>query len=75
MKYQPAINIWDLSDEQRRKLPIGQWVYAGDPTNKGRFYGQGRSAVVAWNDLGRRKVWKSYCKALYDYGQTVIHTI
>ena len=73
MKYQPAINIWDLNDTERKRLPIGQWVYAGDPANKGRFYGDGRSGtVVAWHDLGKRKGWKRYCRALYDYGQTVM---
>lgn len=70
MRYSKAINIWDLSDSERANLQIGQWVYAGDKSNMGRFYGQGRSTVVAWLNNGKGR-WSGYCKAIYDYGRTV----
>lgn len=70
MKYTRAFNIWNLSDDMRKRIPIGQWVYAGDPANKGRFYGQGRSTVVAWLGNGRSD-WKAYCAAIKDYGRSV----
>ena len=71
MKYQPALDIWTLDDKQRSALQIGQWVYAGEPSTKGRFYGHGHSTVVAWYNNGKRIGWQNYCRALYDYGQTV----
>jgi hypothetical protein len=71
MKYQPALDVWTLTDHQRAALQIGQWVYAGDRSNMGRFYGQGRSTVVAWHNNGKRIGWRNYCRSLYDYGQTV----
>jgi len=67
MRYTRAFNIWNLSDEQRKRIPIGQWVYAGDPSNKGRFYGQGRTTVVAWLGNGRGR-WRSYCEMIKNYG-------
>ena len=70
MRYQPALNIWNLSPEQIKALPIGQWIYAGDPSTKGRFYGQGRSTVIAWHGRGKGR-WAEYCKALHAYGKTV----
>jgi len=70
MKYQAAINIWNLTEQERKALQIGQWVYAGDPSNKGRFYGQGCSTVVAWLGNGKNR-WTNYCRAIHQYGQTV----
>ncbi|CAB4124962.1 hypothetical protein UFOVP63_45 [uncultured Caudovirales phage] len=71
MRYHKAVNIWNLNEIQLKRLPIGQWVYAGDPANKGRFYGQGRTTVVAWFNYGKRPDWVSYCAKLRDYGRTV----
>lgn len=70
MRYTKAIDIWKLDSNQRKALPIGQWVYAGEPNNKGRFYGEGRSTVVAWLGNGKGR-WPAYCKALHNYGKTV----
>lgn len=73
-RFQPAIDIWALSDEERARLPIGQWVYAGDRSNLGRFYGQGASTVVAWLGNARSKrngSYQAYMTALRDYGATV----
>lgn len=71
MRFQPAIDIWKLNDEQRAKLQPGQWVYAGTRDNLGRFYGQGRSTVVAWRGNGRHD-WPNYCRAVRDYGRSVV---
>jgi len=70
MKYQSAVNIWDLNDQERAALQIGQWVYAGERSNMGRFYGQGRSTVVAWCGNGRGR-WVSYTQAIRDYARGV----
>ena len=71
MRYTKAIDIWNVTDEDRSNIQVGQWIYAGTPETKGRFYGQGRSTVVAWLNNGRRIGWKSYCASLLDYGRTV----
>lgn len=71
MRYTKALNLWVMTDLQRKRLPIGQWVYAGDPANKGRFYGQGKTTVVAWWNYGQRHDWAGYCASLRDYGRSV----
>lgn len=69
-RYTPTVDIWELTREARRALPIGQWVKAGPDGPRGRFYGEGRSTVVAWRDNGRRD-WRGYCAMIRDYGRTV----
>lgn len=69
-QYTKAVDIWQLDDVQRAQLQPGQWVYAGEPDNKGRFFGQGRSTVVAWLGNARRD-YTGYMRALRDYGATV----
>ena len=42
MKYQKTLNIWNLSQEERRALPAGQWIRAGeslDPHHRGIWCG------------------------------------
>ena len=70
MRYTKAVDIWALSDKQRARLQIGQWVYAGDRTNVGRFYGQGATTVVAWLGNAKRD-YRQYMAALRDYGRSV----
>lgn len=69
-KFKPMLDIWELSDEERAALQPGQWVYAGTRDHVGRFYGQGRSTVVAWrsNYQGR---FRTYTQAIRDYAATV----
>lgn len=69
--FRPALDIWELTDAQRAELPIGQWVTAGPDGPKGRFYGQGRSTVVAWVGNARGR-YRTYMAAVRDYGRTVI---
>lgn len=70
-KFSKAVDIWSLSDTEMAKLAIGQWVYAGERSNAGRFYGVGPGGVVvAWSNNARGR-WSSYHRALRDYGATV----
>lgn len=69
-RYQPALDIWALDDTQRAALQPGQWVYAGERSNMGRFYGQGASTVVAWRGNWKGR-FREYTKALRDYGRSV----
>jgi len=71
MRYTKTLDLWTLDDEQRRKLPIGQWVTAGPDGPKGRWMGQGRaSSVVAWLDNGRGR-WRSYMRTIRQYAISV----
>lgn len=50
MKFAPSFNIWAVPADLLKHAQPGQWVYAGDRSNKGRFLGVKRSGVivVAW---------------------------
>lgn len=70
-KFVPAFDIWQVPDYLRPHIQPGQWVYAGDRSHLGRFYGASmRTCVVAWqgNAKGRGK---AYQRALSDYGRNV----
>lgn len=74
MRYQKAINIWNMQDNEIKKLQSGQWVYGGELKNKGMFLGVKKSGtvVVAW--LGNAKFqdsYKGYIKALSQYARAV----
>lgn len=69
-RYQPTVDIWALDDSARASLQIGQWVTAGPDGPRGRFYGQGRSTVVAWVGNARGR-YRSYMATIRDYGRTV----
>lgn len=74
MRYQKAINIWNISDSEIKKLQGGQWVYGGDLNNKGVFLGVKRSGtvVVAWLGNARfQDSYKGYIKALSNYVRAV----
>lgn len=71
MKYTKAIDIWALSNKQRRALQPGQWVYAGVKEDKGVWLGiraNGAVGVVAWYGNAKgRKSYKGYIRSLRDY--------
>lgn len=75
MRYGPTIDIWTLTDEQRAKLPVGQWVTAGPTSDapKGRFMGEGRGTqVVAW--LGNARAsrdYRGYMATSRDYARSL----
>lgn len=69
-RYQPAIDIWKLTSDQRKALPIGQWVYCGDPRYIGQFFGEtGRTTVVAHYG-GHERGWPTYRRAIRDYARS-----
>jgi len=71
-KFTKAGNIWALSSDQVKALPVGQWVYAGEPDNKGRFLGVKPSGtvVVAWLGNARNaKNYRAYMRTCRDYAR------
>jgi hypothetical protein len=72
MKFTHAFNIWEVPSELLKHAQAGQWVYAGDKSNKGIFLGVKRSGtiVVAWygNAKGQQS-FKSYIKTLRTYAK------
>jgi len=72
MKFTKAINIWSLSKDQMKTLKPGQWVYAGDRSNLGRFYGVrsfSDTVVVAWKENAKNNDYFNYCNTLYTYAK------
>jgi len=71
-KYTKTIDILSIPEGERSKLPIGQWVTAGDTKGpKGRFFGSGRTDVVAWMGNARGR-YRSYMTFMHGYGQEVM---
>lgn len=72
MKYQKAIDIWQLTNLQIRKLQVGQWVFASDAKNIGRFLGVKKSdiVVVAWHGNARfQESYNGYIRQLLNYAK------
>lgn len=71
-KFRPAFDIWEVPEGERHSIQVGQWVFAGDPASKGRFYGSGiASDCVAWlgNARGARGGVKAYFSFMHGYGK------
>lgn len=69
-RYYPAFDIWQIPPYMRGNIQPGQWVYAGDRSNMGRFLGSnGRTDVVAWHGNMRAHKGRinSYLRSLRDY--------
>ena len=69
-RYTKTVNIWNLDTAGRKALQVGQWVQAGQDGPKGRFYGEGRTTVVAW--VGNAKAshnYFGYMKNIYAYAK------
>jgi hypothetical protein len=72
MKYQTAFNVWDMPAAFYKHIQVGQWVYAGDKSNKGIFLGikKSGSVVVAWyGNAKNRSNYREYLKALHTYAK------
>lgn len=72
MKFTSAFNIWEVPANLLKHVQAGQWVYAGDRSNKGRFLGVKASGtvVVAWHGNTQRQADKaSYIKTLRAYAK------
>jgi len=68
-RYMARIDIWKLNDSQRSKLQPGQYIVAGEDGPTGRFWGQGRTTVAAWDGNARRN-YAAYQKAMRDYAKS-----
>lgn len=72
MKFLPAFDIWQVPVELLAKAQAGQWVYAGDKSNKGQFYGVKPSGtvVVAWEGNAKNaQSYREYKTALLNYAK------
>lgn len=69
-RFRPTLDIWELDETERSQLQPGQWVTAGPDGPRGRFYGEGRSTVVAWLGNARGR-YRSYMATLRDYGRSI----
>jgi hypothetical protein len=73
MKFAPSFDIWAVPVDLLKHTQPGQWVYAGDRSNKGRFLGVKRSGVVvvAWlgniRNKGDHASRLEYTRALRNY--------
>lgn len=71
-KFVSAFDIWQVPDYLRPHIQPGQWVYAGDKSSMGRFWGAtNRTAVVAWQGNAKRR-YHAYQKATRDYAKGII---
>lgn len=72
MQYTKAIDIWQLTDDQIRKLQVGQWVFAGNTKNIGRFLGikKSNTVVVAWQgNASFQESYRGYVQQLLNYAK------
>ena len=74
MQYKKALDIWQLTENQIRKLQVGQWVFAGTTKNTGRFLGIKKSGtvVVSWQgNASFQKSYKGYIQQLLNYAKGI----
>lgn len=71
MRYQKAVNVWSLTALERAQLKPGQWVYAGNPQDKGIWCGvrSSGSDVVAWYQNAKRRNFRQYVQTLLTYAR------
>jgi hypothetical protein len=70
MQYQKAFDIWAMPTSFYKFIQPGQWVYAGDKGNIGRFYGVKNTGVVvvAWLGNARKHPKPSeYFKTIHTF--------
>jgi hypothetical protein len=75
MQYTKPLNIWSMSQQQIHQMQPGQWVYAGNPADRGQFLGvkPSGSVVVAWrnNAANHGKNRLAYIRNLRQYAKGV----
>lgn len=72
MKFSQSFDIWSVPVSLLKHAQPGQWVYAGDKSNKGRFLGVKASGtvVVAWQGNTQSRSDKAgYIKTLRSYAK------
>lgn len=65
-RYTARIDIWDLTDAERKKLQPGQHIIAGKDGPTGRFWGQGRTTIAAWDGNAKGR-YIEYQRIIRDY--------
>jgi hypothetical protein len=73
MKYIQAFNIWNIPNELVRYIQPGQWIYAGDKSNKGIFQGIKSNGiiVVAWKgNIDNKPNKRAYIQRLRIYAKS-----
>jgi len=73
MKYAKSFDIWAVPRGLLKGIQAGQWVHAGDTTNKGIFLGVKPSGTVvcAWYQNAKSaKDFRTYIKTLRTYALT-----
>ena len=71
-RYVTAFNVWGADNATLASALPGQWVYAGDRSSMGRFYGVKSSGtvVVAWLGNARKHAMqREYFRTIYNYAQ------
>jgi hypothetical protein len=74
MKYTTAFNVWEVPVELLKHAQAGQWIYAGERSNKGIFLGVKRSGVVvvAWyGNIKNQHDKIGYVRTLRKYAKGV----
>jgi hypothetical protein len=72
MKFTQAFDIWSVPVSLLKYAQPGQWVYAGNKADKGRFLGVKASGivVVAWQGNTQARTDKAeYIKTLRSYAK------
>lgn len=72
MRYIQAFNIWNIPNELIKYIQPGQWVYAGDKSNKGIYQGikNNNIIVVAWKgNIDNQANKREYINKLRDYAK------
>jgi hypothetical protein len=73
MRYITAPDIWQMNDQQIAAMQPGQWVFAGEPNNRGIYLGTTSrgTVVVAWTgniaNHGRNRL--AYIRSLRQYAK------
>ena len=73
MRYIQAFNIWNIPQELIQYIQPGQWIYAGDKSNKGIYQGIKSNGiiVVAWQgNINNKPNKREYIKTLRDYAKS-----
>lgn len=72
MRYTQPKDVWAMTTDQIRQMQPGQWVYAGEQTNKGQFLGvtQRDTVVVAWYGNAKNgRVYIDYIRCLRNFAK------
>lgn len=71
MQFTRPQNVWDMTKEQMRQMQPGQWIYAGNIADKGRFLGVKKNGVVvvAWSGNAKARSYYDYVRTLRQFAK------